>query len=127
VAVNDQDNAKALETIPGSLGLASLAQIMTEERRIKPLVFDGLEGTVEALSAGKYPYAKTHYIVCESKPAPEAQAFLDFIASPEGRDVLRASGHVVMCHNCPARRSASTGRPTLTVLLPRLLITWLVA
>jgi phosphate transport system substrate-binding protein len=94
VAVNDQDNATALETIPGSLGLASLAQIMTEERRIKPLVFDDLEGTVEALSAGKYPYARTHYIVSESGPSPEARAFLNFILSPEGQDVLRASGHV---------------------------------
>lgn len=95
LAINDQDNASALETIPGSLGLVSLAQIMTEERRIKPLVFDGLEGTVETLGAGKYPYAKTHYIVSESQPAPEAQAFLEFIASPEGQDILRASGHVV--------------------------------
>jgi phosphate transport system substrate-binding protein len=95
VAINDQDNATALETIPGSLGVVPLAQIMTEERPIKPLVFNSLEGTVDALSAGKYPYAKTHYIVCESQPAPEAQAFLDFIASPEGQDILRASGHVV--------------------------------
>jgi phosphate transport system substrate-binding protein len=95
VAINDQDNATALEKIPGSLGVIPLAQIMTEQRRIKPLVFDDLEGTVEALKAGNYPYAKEHYIVSKSDPGPEAQAFLDFIASPEGQEVLRVSGHVV--------------------------------
>ncbi len=95
VAINDQDNATALEKIPGSLGLIALAQIMTEERRIKPLTFNRLAGTVETLRAGKYPYAKTHYVVINSQPTPEAQAFLKFIYSPEGQEVLSASGYIV--------------------------------
>jgi phosphate transport system substrate-binding protein len=94
-AIDDQDNAAALEKIPGSLGLIALAQITTEERRIKPLTFNGLSGTVEALHAGKYPYINTHYAIMKSRPAPEALAFFRFISSPEGRKILRESGYVL--------------------------------
>jgi phosphate transport system substrate-binding protein len=95
MAINDQDNAMALEKVPGSLGLIPLAQIMTEKRRIKPLKLDGLAGTSEALRAGRYPYLKTHYVVINPQPTPEAQAFLRFIDSPEGQAVLSASGYVL--------------------------------
>ena len=94
VALNDQDNAAALETIPGSLGIIALAQIVTEKRRIKPLTFNGLTGTREMLLTGKYPYVKTYYIITGPKPTSEIQAFLKFIYSPHGREILTRSGHL---------------------------------
>lgn len=94
VSVTDQDNATALEEIPGSLGLITLAQLLTEKRSIKLLTLDGLEATVEALRRGKYPHAKSFYAVTKSQPPPQAETFLGFIRSPEGQAILASSGHL---------------------------------
>lgn len=96
VAINDQDAASALEKIPGSLGLTTLAQIMTEGRRIKPLALDGVTGTVEALEAGSYPYAKRLFYVVRSEQSPRVDAFLRFVRSAEGRAILVSTGHAVV-------------------------------
>ena len=63
VAINDQDNAKALEDIRGSLGMISVGQMLSENRALKPLTLDGKAGTVAALSAGTYPHAKHLYVM----------------------------------------------------------------
>ena len=47
VAINDQDNAKALETIRGSLGVISVGQMRAENRDLKALTFDGKAGTID--------------------------------------------------------------------------------
>lgn len=95
VAINDQDNASALEDIRGSLGLISLAQMKTEQRRLKPLALDGMEGTLQALQDGTYPYAKSLYLISPPKPARPAAAFMRFVWSPEGRRILTSHGNLV--------------------------------
>lgn len=95
VAVNDQDNASALEDIRGSLGLTSLGQLQTEQRRLKPLTFNGLVGTVDALRDGTYPYAKHLYLITAPDQVPLAAAFVNFVWSPEGRRILTAHGNLV--------------------------------
>jgi phosphate transport system substrate-binding protein len=95
VATTDQDNAAALEEIRGSLGMISLGQMLTEGRRLKPLALDGIEGTVDALRAGRYPHAKTLALVTKPQPSPLAEAFLRFVRSVEGLRILAASGHLV--------------------------------
>jgi phosphate transport system substrate-binding protein len=93
-ATTDQDNAAALEEIRGSLGLITLAQMLSERRQLKPLAVDGAEGTLEALREGKYPYAKNFFIIARPSPAPEVAAFLQFVDSTEGRQILTQSGHL---------------------------------
>lgn len=95
VAINDQDNATALEKIRGSLGLAALGQIRTEERRIKPLALDGVEATAANLESGKYPFAKSLYLVLKPEPGPAVEALASFIWSPKGRAVLTSTDHIV--------------------------------
>lgn len=95
VSTTDQDNASALENIRGSLGLITLAQILSEKRHLKPLAIDGLRGTLEALQEGKYPYAKHLFLITKPQPAPAVESFLEFVRSPEGQRILAASGHLV--------------------------------
>lgn len=96
IAINDQENVSALEKIPGSLGVTTLGQIMAEERRIKPLAFNGLTGTVEALRSGRYPYARSFYLISRTDQEPAVQAFANFIHSIEGQAILTRTGHLAV-------------------------------
>jgi phosphate transport system substrate-binding protein len=96
VAVNDQDNASALEDIRGSLGLISLAQMLSEGRRLKPLKLDGVKATNEALQAGTYPHFKSLYLITAPRLDAPTAAFVHFVWSPEGQRVLSAAGHLVV-------------------------------
>ncbi|WP_346909661.1 substrate-binding domain-containing protein [uncultured Roseibium sp.] len=95
VALNDQDNATALETVPGSFGLTTLAQILSESRSLKPLVFNGKTASLEALQAGEYPYFKSLHIVAGNAPSAPAKAFIAFVFSTTGQNILTATGHSV--------------------------------
>jgi phosphate transport system substrate-binding protein len=92
VAINDQDNAKALEGIRGSLGLISVGQALSEGRALKLLMLDGKAGTIETLRDGTYPYAKQLYVMVGSEPSPPVAAFLAFLFSAEGARRLTESG-----------------------------------
>lgn len=92
VAMNDQDNAEALETVPGSFGMTTLTQSLTEKRRLNLLNLDGRQGTLQAVADGSYPYAKALHFVALSRRQEAAQAFLEFVASAHGQQVLEQVG-----------------------------------
>lgn len=91
-AGNDQDNADALEAVQGSFGAITLAQFLSEERRLALLALDGVEPTPAAVAAGRYPLAKTFCFVTRAEPAPAVAAFMAFVAGPEGGAVLAGLG-----------------------------------
>jgi phosphate transport system substrate-binding protein len=94
VAINDQDNAKALEDIRGSLGVISLGQLRSENRALKPLALDGMVGTIDTLRDGTYPHAKRLYALVGPRPPPAAVAFLTFLFSAEGSRLLTEVGYL---------------------------------
>jgi len=92
VAITDQDSADALERVPGSLGTSSLALIVTEQRKIRPLAIDGVTPSVEAMKAGAYPYEKFLTLVTGRSPSAATQAFVAFLRSPEVARLLPRYG-----------------------------------
>jgi phosphate transport system substrate-binding protein len=92
VAATDQDNARLAEALPGSLTMISLVQMQTEKLKLRFLTIDGVAPTLEDFESGKYPYGKDIYVVFPSRASPARDRFFAFIASPAGREVLRASG-----------------------------------
>ncbi len=96
MADTDQDNADALEQLPGSLGTATLSQILTENRALKALALDGVVPTLEALAAKRYPHAKTLHLVSAAKPSALAQDFAAFVRSPAGQAVLARTGNLAL-------------------------------
>ena len=96
MATTDQDNADALEQLPGSLGMTTLTQILTEERALRPLALDGTMPTLQALAAGEYRYFKTLHLITGAKPSPLAQDFVAFVRSPAGQAVLARSGNLAL-------------------------------
>ena len=93
IATNDQQNADYLEKLPGSVGVSTEAQILSEARRLRIVGIDGPAPTVADLEDGSYPHVKTYRFVTK-RDAPERTAtFIAFVRSPEGREILRNSGH----------------------------------
>ena len=96
MADTDQDNADALETLPGSLGMTTLTQIVAENRAIRPLALDGMMPTLQSLAAGRYRYFKTLHLVTGRNPSPLAKDFVAFIRSSAGQAVLASSGNLAL-------------------------------
>jgi phosphate transport system substrate-binding protein len=96
MADTDQDNADALEKLPGSLGTTTLTQIVAEDRAIRPLALDGVTPTLQSLAAGRYRYFKTLYLVTGHNPSPLAKDFVAFVRSPAGQAVLTGSGNLAL-------------------------------
>lgn len=96
MADTDQDNADALEKLPGSLGTTTLTQIMAESRAIRPLALDGVAPTLQSLAAGRYRHFKTLHLVTGPNPSPLARDFVAYIRSPAGQAVLAGSGNLAV-------------------------------
>lgn len=101
-AATDQDNAEALQAIPGSFGAITLAQFRTELPRLTLLNLDGVEPSLGRLVAGHYPIAKTFYAVVPAAATPGAARFLAFLAGPEARAILDGLGQVPVEREGPA-------------------------
>ena len=93
--VTDQETADALEKIPGAIGPVTLAQILSDQRQIKALKYNGAEANAAALAKGTYPLYFTMYLVTRKSDTPETHRFAEFVRSPAGRGILRQNGHYV--------------------------------
>ena len=92
-AVTDQEAADSIEKIPGAIGTTTLAQILSEQRPLRALTLDGIAPDVHSIADGRYPLYKVLYLVTGPRPTPAAEAFIGFVRSPAGRDILRQTGH----------------------------------
>ena len=93
-AVTDQETANNLEKIPGAFGPSTLAQIITEQRALKPLRFNGIEPSTETVGNGSYPLYKPLFIVTRPDTSAAAQQFISFIRSTAGHEILAQTGYV---------------------------------
>ena len=94
-AYNDQENAAALSTISGSLGVMTLSQVLGEGLPIRVLALDGIHPTVANLQSGEYPLSKGYWIVVRDERPGIVERFLELFHSPEGQAILRETGHDV--------------------------------
>jgi len=92
VAATDQDSANTAEELKGSLAAATLVQIVSERRELRPIAIDGVEPTLESFEAGRYPYGKTLRFVVSQTPSAAAQGFIGFLTSEGAASIMRESG-----------------------------------
>ena len=95
VAFTDQETADKIESIPGSVGVSTLALIKSEGRHLHALTLDGVEPNEANCKSGAYPgvLVKRFFLVTPATPAAGAQRFISFIRSPEGAAILKQSGN----------------------------------
>lgn len=95
-AATDPDMADALEQIPGSIGSSTLALIVSERRRIKPLPLNHVSPGLETLAGGAYPYHKPLYLVTAPAVSAAARDFIAFLQSRAGAKLLARNGYLAL-------------------------------
>lgn len=94
-AVTDQEAANGIEKIPGALGPSTLALVLSEKRSLKALALDGVVPSAQTLASGAYPLSKEMLIITGPKTPADAHAFVSFVRSAAGREILQQTGHWV--------------------------------
>ena len=92
-AVIDQEAADKIESIPGAMGVTSLALIQSEGRPLRALTLDGVEPTIENGASGDYPLVKRFFLITKPQASATVVQFMAFVGSPAGREILTKTGH----------------------------------
>jgi phosphate transport system substrate-binding protein len=88
VAQTDQLNLDLAETLQGSFASATLAAVVSEERRLKPLAIDNAMPSLSTLASGEYPHFRPLNLVASATTSEAGQAFVAFAGSAKGRAIL---------------------------------------
>lgn len=95
--VTASSDIEALELIgntPGSLGPTTLGLVSLAGSGVRVFPVAGRTPSAAALADGQYPWFKSLYLVFRRNPPAEVQAFLDFLQSPQARDLLIRTEHL---------------------------------
>ncbi len=87
-------NGEVRATVSGdekSIGYLSLGYI---DPSVKALKMDGVEATVENVLSDKYPIVRTLYLITKGEPDELEKAFIDFVLSEEGQNVVEDMGYI---------------------------------
>ena len=79
------------------MGATTLGLILAESRKLRAIPLDGSAPTVAALESGAYRYYKRLFLVVSDRAPPSADVkrFADFVTSPDGKALLRRTGHLL--------------------------------
>ena len=68
---------------------------MVPDDQIKLLAVEGIAPTVENIASGSYPLSGQFYAVrLASNDNPEIDAFIEWILSPQGQELIQKTGYV---------------------------------
>jgi phosphate transport system substrate-binding protein len=70
---------------PEAIGYASMS---VEDGRVKALKVEGVLPTPENASQGIYPLSRELWLITAGPPAEALQAFVDFVLSPAGQQIV---------------------------------------
>jgi len=93
-ALTQESNGAVKELVrndPAGVGFMSLGLVGGELRAVD---VDGVAPTSANVVAGKYPLVRPFLFVTVGKPSEKAQAFIDFVLSPEGQRMIENEGLV---------------------------------
>ena len=91
-ALTQESNGAVKELVrndPAAVGYMSLGLVGTE---VKAVSVDGVPPTSENAATGRYPLIRPFLFVTRGRPSPRAQAFIDFVLSPQGQKMLQKEG-----------------------------------
>ncbi|EHR69417.1 ABC-type phosphate transport system, periplasmic component [Burkholderiales bacterium JOSHI_001] len=95
LGMTDQETVDVIERLPGGLGTASMALLLSEQRRAHALAIDSVAPTLANVENGRYPYTKTMLLVLRADAPAAVNRFVAFIGSAAGRRLLAETGHVL--------------------------------
>jgi phosphate transport system substrate-binding protein len=93
-----------------SIGYVSLGYV---DSSLKAVTIDGVEPTVENVHSGAYSISRNLYLITKGEPSALEQAFVDFVLSSEGQEVVEDMGYIKMSLE-PLASSTATPMTTPT-------------
>ena len=67
---------------------------MVKNNKIRLLAVNGVEPTVDTIRSGEYPITNEIYAVTAGSDNPHVEAFVDWILSDEGQEIVEKTGYV---------------------------------
>lgn len=86
--------AAVLQAVMGDKNAIGYLSVGAVKEKVKALRIDGAEPTQEAIGEGRYPLARSFYLVGHPSPGEEAEDFLAFVQSALGQAVVAEEGYV---------------------------------
>jgi len=89
------DNAEAARALAANRNALSFFSVgygedmMQKGMPLKVLALDGMEASIQAVRAGKWPLARTLNLVTRAVPAGAARGFIEFALSPQAHETIR--------------------------------------
>ncbi len=83
---------KALRLERGSIGTIGYFSFHRLPQGMAPLAVEGILPSRGSVLSGSYPLTRPFYYVVQGAPRPEVAAFLDFVRSPPGQDIVERHG-----------------------------------
>jgi phosphate transport system substrate-binding protein len=81
-----------VEQKPGAFATTGFSS--ARKRKVKMLALDGVPPTKQSIAAGKYPFARPLYLVVPRDAKPEVRAFIGFVLSKQGQELISSYGIV---------------------------------
>jgi len=81
----------ALAQDPNAIGYLGIGHV---DKTVKAIKLDGVEPTQENAKLGKYPVVRQLYMNTKGEPKPLVKAFIDYILSPIGSQIIQKHGYI---------------------------------
>lgn len=94
LGLTDNDAFENVKKTRGALGMLSLSLPLSEPGAVNVVRLNGVEPTVAGLASGKYPYAKSLYLIAPKTPGEAVSRFIKFLGSRKGRALAAKYGLV---------------------------------
>lgn len=94
---NMDQTGSVIERVAGAENVMGYISLGSLNDRVKAVSLDGVEATVENIKAGTYKLQRPFVLVTKKGVtlSESAQAFLDFIASEQGKEIIRDFGCII--------------------------------
>jgi phosphate transport system substrate-binding protein len=93
------DMAKELAATTGAIGMTTTTVVEQSGGKIKALSLDGVAPTEANVAAEKYRLVREVFLVAKGSASPATKAFLAFVKSADGANVIKANGAIPKAGN----------------------------
>jgi phosphate transport system substrate-binding protein len=91
-AIVEDSNGTVREIVAGDPNAVGYISLGLVDERVRALAIDGVEASEATILEGRYKLVRPFLFVSKGELNGIAKAFVEFVLSPEGRDIIRKEG-----------------------------------